>query len=27
MSLEIVDAERNLGQWAFRFNTFPGHRQ
>jgi len=27
MSLEIVDAERNLGQWAFRFNTFPGHQQ
>ena len=27
MNLEVIDAERNLGQWAFRFNTFPGNRQ
>jgi|GEM_PF-5098961 len=24
MNVEVVDAERNLGQWSFRFNTFPG---
>ena len=24
MGLEVADAERNLGQWTFRFNTFPG---
>lgn len=24
-SIDITDAERNLGQWAFRFNTFPGN--
>ena len=24
MNLDVVDPERNLGQWAFRFHTFPG---
>jgi hypothetical protein len=24
MQLEVADAETNIGQWAFRFNTFPG---
>jgi|JI9StandDraft_1071089.scaffolds.fasta_scaffold37713_2 hypothetical protein len=24
MTLDVMDAERNLGQWAFSFNTFPG---
>lgn len=27
MNIDIADAERNLGQWAFRFNTFPGNQQ
>ena len=27
MNLDVVDAERNLGQWVFRFNTFPGNQQ
>lgn len=27
LNLEIADAEHNIGQWAFRLNTFPGHRQ
>lgn len=25
MNLDIVDAERNLGQWTLSFNTFPGN--
>lgn len=25
MSLEIADAELNIGQWVFTFNTFPGN--
>lgn len=24
MNLDVTDAERNLGQWTFSFNTFPG---
>jgi hypothetical protein len=24
MNLEVADAENSLGQWSFRFNTFPG---
>lgn len=27
MTLDINDPERMLGQWAFRFNTFPGNQQ
>lgn len=26
MNIDVTDAERNLGQWAFRFNTFPGNQ-
>jgi len=24
MNMDVADPERNLGQWAFRFHTFPG---
>ena len=27
MNVEVTDAERNLGQWSFRFHTFPGAAQ
>lgn len=26
MNLDIADPERNLGQWTFSFNTFPGNQ-
>lgn len=26
MTIDIMDPERILGQWAFRFNTFPGNQ-
>lgn len=27
MTLEITDPEKQLGQWALRFNTFPGNHK
>lgn len=26
MTIDITDPERNLGQWAYRLNTFPGNQ-